>query len=192
MNKIIISTSKKLVVCLILVFPWCYTLAGNANQIENGEVAVVENIRAIDKFDFYQQEDSLILEISLKNVTDSAIEVPINAKPFWVYKDGKHIRTVTKIHLYGDEYRSQYVSIEPNEVYKYHFIVSYLYYLDKGLNDYKLYYVNNFYNVDFSSLSKDDLSNPEIITTISFTWYREEDSDKGTLISSDFKPTLMQ
>lgn len=187
MNKIISLNIK-----LALLFSISILVGGNTTEINNHQMPVsktklLESSKTTDSIDFYQEDDSLIFVIYLKNVTDSAIEVPINAKPFWVNKNGKHIRTVTKIHLYGDQYRSQYVSIEPNEVYKYEFVVSYLYYLDKGSHDYKLYYTNDFYNTDTDSLTIDDISNPELVTTINFTWYREEGSDKGRLISSDFK-----
>lgn len=166
----------------------CLTLSGYNNisavsiQEKDRGTTILEKVMFIEKFDYYEEDNDLFFEAELKNNTNEPIKISTNIKPFSIVNEGRSLIARPTIHLMGYE-GLWFKILKPNESYIFLFKVNKLYSMKLGVHDYSLTYHKPFYNTENYHNQADNQVNK-----FSFTWYREEGSDKGVLISSDFKP----
>lgn len=167
-------------ICLCVLFSGCNAIVIKSNEIKSGEVVMLENLKAIDTYSFYEKDNDLFFKINLKNNTNESLEVDATIRPFGVYYNKEMLKSNMIIPSLALGTPPAIMTVKPNESRDFTYKISKDYHYKNGEHDYDLIYLYHFYDVDTNYKFDNYLK------TIKFRWYAEEGIDKGTLVSTNF------
>lgn len=177
--KLIISISL-LHISLLIV--GCNTTKTETDTTNYGETIMLEKLKILDTISFYEKEGDLFFVVNLKNNTCETIAIDRTITPFAIYHEEEALEYKLPIVNYPDGRSNQYIYLQPNEDEDFEYWISREYQFMEGERDYILEYVDHFYDRNHIGIV-----NPKYLTEINFRWRKEKDSDRGQLISTDFK-----
>lgn len=140
----------------------------------------MDNFKIIDSYSLFEENGDLIFSINLKNNTNSTINFDTTVQPFSIYYNDEQPLESKPYPSFTDTAPERIVNIKKDSSYTLNYILNNNYlFIDKE-NNYQLVYINHFYDIN----SNENI-HPNSIKTISFSWKKSQESNKGILTEKD-------